>query len=165
MTAKRQRQYAHMEFRKVADCETGEVRLALVASHPVDRRLLAARKLRQGETYRVEIKRARNPAFHRLVHALGGMLVEHVAGFESLDAHGALKRVQREAGVQCEEMTIDLGTLGKVPVAVPRSLAFDEMDEAEFHAVFNAIVEHVAKTYWPGLEPHAVEAMAELVAA
>ena len=75
------------------------------------------------------------------------MLVDNVEGFELLTSHEAIKRCQREAGVCCESMELDLGTLGRVPVQVPRSIAFDELDEDEAHVLFAGICDHIDRTY------------------
>lgn len=163
-SAKRARRPIYGEIRRVADCETGEIRLAIVAAHPIDRALMKDRKYREGDELRLEIKRPRNPKFHRLVHAIGQMLVEHVDGFEGLDAHGAIKRVQREAGVCCEEQTMDLPGLGTVTLKVPESLAFDEMDDARFRELFDGITRYIAERYWPDMTPEALEEMALAIA-
>jgi hypothetical protein len=55
--------------------------------------------------------------------------------------------VQRESGVCCEPMEIDLGTLGKVPVNVPQSLAFDEMENADFEHLFKGITQYIGDHY------------------
>jgi len=44
-------------------------------------------------------------------------------------------------------MEIDLGVLGRVTAQVPRSLAFDEMAEDEFHHLFEAIFAHIGEHY------------------
>lgn len=145
---------------KVRVLETGEERLALVAAHPIDRRICKERKYRPGDEVRMDLKKPRNVKFHRLMHAIGGMLVEHVAGFELLDAHGAIKRVQREAGVCCEEMEIDLGQLGKVPVKVPETIAFDDMSEERFRELYDGVTTYIVENYWPGMPRDAIEEMA-----
>lgn len=155
LKAKRARRPIYFVVQRLADPKTGELIGALVPAHPVDRRLMRDRKFEVGREIRAELKQSRNPAFHRLVHAVGTLLVDHCEGFESLTSHDAIKRVQREAGVMCESMEIDLGTLGRVPVSVPRSLAFDELDESEFREFFEGIRKHVEARYIPALGEHA----------
>ncbi len=145
--AKRARRPVYATVRRVADLETGEERLAILAAHPIDRRLMKERGYRVGDELRIEIKRPRNPAFHRLLHAIGGLMVDNVEDFRDLDSHEAIKRLQRESGVCCEPMEIDLGQLGKVPVNVPQSLAFDEMDESDFERLFKGITQHIEDKY------------------
>lgn len=127
--------------------ETGEERLALLATHPVDRRLMKERGLRAGDEVRIEIKRKRNPKFHRLVHAIGGLMVDNVEGFELLGSHAAVKQLQRESGICCEAIEIDLGPLGKVQANQAKSIAFDEMEEDEFSALFKGLIAHIEATY------------------
>lgn len=145
--AKRARRPIYMQVRAAIDKETGEEFLALRASHPVDRRLMKERGYRKGDDVRAEIKKPRNVKFHRLAHAIGNLLVENVEKFLGKSGHDALKEMQRESGVCCDSMDIDLGTLGVVPVKVPRSLAFDEMPEDEFVQFFEGITAHIAEHY------------------
>lgn len=160
----RPRRPIYLRVRKVIDAETGEHMGALVPLTKWDARAMRDRKMHVNVELRAELKQRRNVRFHRLSHALGAMLVEQVEDFAELSAHDALKRLQRECGVCCDEMamTIDLGAgIGKVnvPVKVPRSIAFDECDESEFSELMNAIYRHVSKTYWPDMTPEAVEEM------
>lgn len=146
--AKRARRPIYGTFERVAVLETGEERLALLASHPIDRRLLKERGYRQGDEVRIEIKKARNVKFHRLAHAIGNLLVENVEQFRHLTGHDALKQVQQEAGVFCDPMEIDLGpVIGKVQARVARSIAFDEMDEGEFREFFKGITDYIDQHY------------------
>lgn len=172
---------------KVRVLETGEERLALVASHPIDRRICKERKYRAGDEVRMELMQSRNVKFHRLLHAIGGMLVKHVAGFEGLDAHGAIKRVQRESGVCCEEMEMDaspvvsailsaarsllgdgaarmlssvLPEIKTITVKVPESTAFDDMCEERFRELYDGVTTHIVENYWPDMPRDAIEEMA-----
>jgi hypothetical protein len=130
-----------------------------------DQRAMRSRKYGLGTEIRAELKKPRNVKFHRLAHALGTMMVEQCEDFSGMDAHDALKRLQREAGAFCDEftMTIDLGSLGVHQVAVkqPRSMSFDELDEGQFQQLVRAIYEHIAAKYWPNMTPEAIEIMVE----
>lgn len=170
--AKRARRPVYGVWTRVAVLDTGEERLALVASHPMDRRICKERKYRAGDEVRMELKKPRNVKFHRLMHAIGSMLVDHVAGFENLDAHGAIKRVQRESGTCCEEMIVDMGELrfgdmvvpiGERPVKVPESLAFDDMSQERFEELFKGVTDWIAANYWPDMPRDAVEEMALMI--
>jgi len=149
--AKRARRPTYWTPRKLVDPDTGEEVGALVPAHPIDRRLARERKLREGVEYRIEIKKARNAKFHRLAHAIGALLVEHVDGFEGLDAHDAIKRVQRESGVCCEEVEIDIPGMGKLLAKQAESIAFDEMTPERFEQFFEGITKYIDKTYAPNL--------------
>lgn len=141
--AKRARRPIYGEWTRVIVAETGEERLGFLAAHPIDRRLLKERGWRCGAECRAEFKASRNVKFHRLAHAVGQLLVDNVEEFAGRSSHDALKEVQRRAGVCCESMEIDLGSLGKVTAQVARSLAFDEMDEDEFRGFFEGVVAYI----------------------
>lgn len=146
--AKRARRPVYAVVERLVVLETGEERLAILAAHPIDRKLMHERGYRRGDELRLEIKKPRNVKFHRLAHAVGALLVDNVEAFRHLGSHDALKQVQREAGVCCEAMELDLGpVLGKVPVQVPRSIAFDEMDGAEFEQLFLGICDFIDQHY------------------
>lgn len=145
--AKRARRPVHLVVRRLVDPDTGEEVGALVPANAIDARLLRERKFHAGREVRAELKQPRNVAFHRLAHAVGHLLVDHVEAFRDLTAHEALKRVQREAGVCCEPFEIDLGPLGKVQAMQARSLAFDEMEEDEFRGFFEGITAYIAEHY------------------
>jgi len=117
------------------------------------------RKYTVGSELRAELKKPRNAGFHRLAHAIGGMVVANLDDFADLDHHAAVKRLQRECGVCCDEIELDLGPVGKVVAKQPRSIAFDEMEEAEFQELVQAIYNHIAKKYWPDMSPESVEEM------
>lgn len=154
--AKRARRPVYATIRPVADIETGEERLAFLAMHPIDRRLMKERGYRRGDEVRLEIKRKRNIGFHRLFHALGQLLVDNVEGFEHRSSHDAIKHIQTKSGTCCEPQMVDMGTIqfgdisvpvGLVPVNVPRSMAFDEMDEDEAKTLFDGITAYISQHY------------------
>jgi hypothetical protein len=150
--------YFHVE--RLVRPGTGEEVGALVPAYPCDRKEMKARKYSIGTTIRGLLTKPRNEKFHRKAHALGQLAVEHIEGFEQLNAHDALKRLQREAGVQCEGFEIDLGPLGIVTAKQPRSLAFDEMDESEFAELWEGVIAHIRAKYWPSLGDDAIEQFA-----
>lgn len=121
--------------------ETGELVPAFVPSHPIDRRIARERKFHVGMQLRGELKQSRNPGFYRLAHVLGAFLADHFEEFEGLNAHDALKRLQELSGVgvEEEEFTIDLGSLGthRGKRTVAESLNFDDMDEGRFRELWD----------------------------
>lgn len=147
--AKRARRPIYGTITRVAVIETGEERLAIVASHPIDRALMKERKFSEGDQVRMEIKRPRNIKFHRLMHAVGQVMVDNVAGWEHLTAHDAVKRLQRESGTCCEEIEIDIPGMGKLLAKQAESLAFDEMPPERFDTLFDGITKHIDATYSP----------------
>jgi hypothetical protein len=137
----------YLVVRKLVDPDTGELVGALVPANGIDARLLRERKFSTGREVRAELKQPRNPAFHRLAHAIGHLLVDNVEEFRDLDGHGALKAVQTRSGVCCEPLEIDLGTLGKVTAQIARSLAFDEMSEDQFRLFFDGVTAYIGEHY------------------
>jgi hypothetical protein len=145
--AKRARRPIYFVVRKVADVETGEVIKALVAAHPIDARLMKERGFRLNHEYRADLKQARAVWMHRLMHKIGGLMVDNVEGWESLKSHDAVKRLQRESGVCCEEIEIEIPGLGKLVAKQAESLAFDEMEQDRFEQLFEGITKHIGDTY------------------
>ena len=161
---KRPRKPVYFRVERLVRPETGEVLGALVPRYGCDRRAMRERGYSTGSELRAELKKPRNAKFHNLMHALGALLVDQAEGLEDLDAHGAVKRLQRETGVQCDEMTIDVPGVGSLGVKVPRSLAFDEMDEGDFAQLWGAIVRLASEKYLHGMAPEAIEEFAEMTA-
>lgn len=131
--------------------ETGEQVKAFVPDGPANKAICNARKYTAGSSVRMLIQKPRNGEFHKLAHAVGTVLHENVPGFEQLKAHAALKKVQQLAGVCCDIMMIDLGMLGVHPVKVPRSIAYDEMEDGEFHELFEGVTSYIDEHYSAGL--------------
>jgi hypothetical protein len=159
----RQRRPVYFIVRKMADVATGEICGALVPLTPWDRRAMRERKYHVNTEVRAELKQSRNVKFHRLTHALGALLVDRLESFAGLDAHSALKRVQRECGSFCEETTVEMPGLGQLVMKLPRSIAFDEMDEGEFQQLWQEITRYICANYLPDLDPDAIEAALELM--
>lgn len=143
-------------------------RIALMVSKgmllPADAAATAALKARGyhvGDVLMADLKKERNPKFHRLVHQIGAMVAANIDDFHGLDAHAAIKRIQLDGGIECEERIVDLPGIGKAKVSTPRSIAFEKMDETQFHALAQALCRYVAERYWPTLDAEKVQAMAE----
>lgn len=125
---------------------------------------LRARGYHLGDVLSAQLHKPRNVKFHRMVHALGQLLISNVDEFGAYDnAHAVLKRLQIEGDIACDVMAIKIPGLGLVEHRTPKSLSFDQMDEAEFAAVYQAFCRHIVTTYWPNLPPEAIEPMAELM--
>jgi len=102
----------------------------------------------------VTVKRPRSPRFHRAIHKLCGILADHVGAFEGLSGHSVLKRIQLEANIECEEIAYVVPKFGTVVQKIPRSISFDDMDEAEFREFSSRLIDHVAANYWPEFGMH-----------
>src|SRR5690606_8542853 len=93
------------------------------------------------------LKQPREAWKHRLIHKIGALMVDNVEGWEHLDSHDAVKRLQRESGVCCEELEIDVPGVGRLMVKQAESLAFDEMENDRFETLFNGITKHIGDHY------------------
>ncbi len=122
---------------------------------------LRRRGYRVGDIVAGEIRKPRNPRFHRLAHQLGALVAENIEAFEGLDAHSVLKRLQIEAGIGCDDLSLNFPGIGPCVYRVPQSLAFESMDEGRFHEVIGALCAYIAKRYWPNMEPGQIERMAD----
>lgn len=149
--AARARRPIYLMVERLVRPETGEEVGALVPANMIDARLLRERKFVVGKEVRAEMKQPRNPAFHRLAHAVGNLLADNVEEFRDMSGHKALKEVQAKSGVCCEaeKFVLDLGSLGRHEIErkVPRSIAFDEMEEDEFREFFDGITAYIGEHY------------------
>lgn len=84
---------------------------------------------RIGDIVFVTFTKPRNPKFNRYVHAFGKIISENVQGFEGLDSHSVLKRLQVEHSIACEEIQIVMPGIGPCIYRIPMSLSFESMDE------------------------------------
>lgn len=123
---------------------------------------LRAKGFHVGDLVFAEIKKPRNPGYHRLAHALGTLVADNIDEFEGMDPHAVLKRLQLESGVGCEEVAYKMHGMTVVQ-RIPLSLSFESMDEAEFEAVFLGMCRHLSKTYWQSVSPDEIAAMIELM--
>jgi hypothetical protein len=158
---KRPRRPIYLRCEVLVRPETGEAVRAWTALTKWDARAMKDRGYHAGTEVRAEMKKPRNPMFHRLAHAMGALMVDQHAAFEGTSAHDALKRLQMESGAACEVVEYELPDgLGTLKRKEPRSLAFDEMDEGLFQEVMRTIVAHIRAKYWPELSE---DAIAELI--
>ena len=157
------KQHAYFVVRTMIDPQTGAEVGCMVPSSKADRLMLREKGLRNGDLVRMPVRKPRNEKFNRLVHGLGTMVVRQVEGFEHEDAHSAIKRLQADSGVMCEPVVYQIPGLGNLTRSEPRSLAFDEMDEGEFHLFWQGICAYLIKTYWPSLDEDAIASMVDLL--
>jgi hypothetical protein len=132
---------------RACDPKTGEEFGALRPMNRADERAMRERKYTVGTEVRAELKKPRNVQFHRLTHALGAYIAENVKGFEGIDAHGALKKLQAESGAECDVVTYDIPNVGKIIRNEPRSLAFDALDEGRFQEAVKTMYLHLHDHY------------------
>lgn len=135
---------------------------ALVPADRFAEKAFTDRKYNNGDILFGVITKPRNPKFNRLVHKIGVLCKENIEGFEHMETHAVIKRLQIESRVACDQIGIRVpGYLGLVYQWIPRSLSFQTMDEAEFHEAAKGICYHISKRYWPTLTALEIENMAE----
>lgn len=171
---------------------TGNTELALFAASPTDAQQPAWDRLYAGERVRIEVTRPRNPGFFRMLHAIGKLASHNIDELSHLDAHETIKRLQAEAGVECDVVMLDAASMwdqitvevqallpdpataaalemigylldGKqLAVRWPRSIAYDAMDEDAFRTLAQSICRHITRRYWPECPPEQVAEMAKM---
>jgi hypothetical protein len=114
-----------------------------------------------GDLLLADLTKARNPGFHRLAHRVGGLCKKNIESFSNLTEHESIKRLQWESGIACDEMSANVPNVGMVPIKIPKSIAFDRMDEGEFQETMKGLCRHICETYWPDLTEEQVQEMAE----
>lgn len=154
---------AYFVCRTMIDPRTGEEVGCMVPSSQTDRDILRAKKIRIGDRIRMAPKKPRNEKFNRLVHGLGKLVCQNIEGFEHETHHTAIKRLQADGNVMCEPVVYMLPGLGSLTRNEPRSIAFDEMEEGEFHLFWQGICAHIVSRYWPSVDPETIEAMIPLM--
>jgi hypothetical protein len=126
---------------------------------PWTRQQLKEKGYKPGDDVSLEIYKVRNAEFNNLVHQFGVVLSENLDDFTGVDPHKVIKRIQLEGGIACDEMALR-GDFGIVYHRIPQSIAFDQMEEGDFKALFREMTRYVAREYWPSLTPEQIEQMA-----
>lgn len=130
------------------------------------------RKIRRGDMVRLVVSKPRNYGHWCKAHQLGTLIAENIDDFAEfqlengrVDSHGALKKLQRMSGVECQDTEMILPNIGKLLVREPLSLAFDEMDQTRFDAAYARFCQYLINTWWEGrgLDQAQIEQMASLV--
>lgn len=132
-------------------------------SDEASRQICRSRKLYTGIEVIAYLYQVRSSEQWHKAHGLGCALVEHVEDFHGLNGHTALKKLQVDGNIACEIETFDLGALGKITRSVPKSLAFDEMDESEFQELYGRMLEYVRMKYWPTLDETGIAGLQRLL--
>ena len=134
---------------------------ALVPADNYAASLLRSRGYAMNDLLAAELVKPRNPRFNRLVHRIGQLVVANIESFSGMDAHQAIKRIQIEGKVACEEIGISVANYGMVIQLIPRSLSFESMDEGEYLIAARGICRTIAERYWPELDEDQIAEMAE----
>jgi len=111
---------------------------ALVPAMDFD--MAALDSIRNGELVKVEIKQFRNVSRHR---AYWAMIQEVVDGYGLDYTADRLHEILKLQNGVIDPVTLPSG----LTIAIPGSISFDKMDEAEFKAFFLKAERWLAKTY------------------
>ena len=101
------------------------------------------KKWKIGASYSLTYAPARNPKFHRLVFAVAQSVVDNApegSYWSGKDAYSFIKAVELTHGFTDEMMDCN----GEVHL-VPRSIAFENMDETEFKKLFDPLIAEGAR--------------------
>lgn len=142
--------------RELVDPTTGELVPCIVPRTASDKAEMRARKYRREDVLRMEIKKSRNPAFHRLVMKFCSLVVDN-GHLPHMSA--ALKILKIKTGLTDE--LIDSST-GKV-FYILGSIAFDQMEDGEFQKWAKEAARVIARDYFPGWTPEQVRHAAEMM--
>lgn len=109
-------------------------------------------KFKTGEQYSVEIKLARNPAFHRKVFAFFNFCFEYWKGDNEFQSESKQFDIFRQhltclAGFYDQYSNIH----GEVRIEA-KSLAFSSMNQEEFEECYNALIRAALKHVFPGAD-------------
>jgi hypothetical protein len=134
---------------------------ALVPADACATEQLRARKFKTGQVIHAELFKLRSQGFNRLAHRIGSLVAANIDAFHGMDSHKALKRLQIESGVACDEIGISVPGFGMCIQKIPRSFGFESMDEVEYREAVKGVCRYVSERYLPAVSPEKVEEMAE----
>ena len=154
----------YVDIREMIDPATGEEVGCLVPVGETDRTILRRKKCRVGKRMRTTVSSERDYGQHKYVHLIGQFVEANIEGFEGKDAHTIVKSLQLEGGFFCDQERLQIeGFEGYLIRKVPRSMAFDEMEETEFQSLVKQVCNHLAEKYLPTLSPEQVAEAIELM--
>ncbi|NKF21558.1 DUF1367 family protein [Solimonas marina] len=143
---------------------------SFVAADQISRNHLRRKRIRRNALVRLVVSQPRDYSQWKKAHGLGTYMAINLDDFDQfvmengkVDSHGALKKLQALSGVECDEYTVTVEGGMQAIVRVPRSLAFDEMDETMFQAAYKGFCDYLIRTYWHDLEQWQIEEASRLV--
>jgi len=114
--------------------------------------LEAFRALKQGRDVMVAIKVARNPRHHKLLFALLNFVRLHAVNrdtHESLFDTATIDMILTALKIATGHVEIYTDTATGGTVAVPKSIAFESLDQVAFSRFFNAAIETITTRWLP----------------
>lgn len=125
---------------------------------------MRSRGYRKGDILLIVATKPRKPGYHRYAHKIGQFLIVNTERFESyVDAHEVIKTLQVEGEIACDTLLIKAPNNAMYRHLVPKSLAFDRMDQGEFEEVVKALCRYISYEYFPTMDGGAVQKMIELM--
>lgn len=114
------------------------------------------KKLKRNAEVVVEIKKGRNIEFHKKYFALLKLTFENFPEWleDTLNVHSAedlRTRIKIDLGLY------DISHYGNQSIIIPKSIAFDKMDETEFEKFYRMSVNHIIKNYLKGVSNEQIE--------
>lgn len=114
------------------------------------------KKLKRNAEVVVEIKKGRNIEFHKKYFALLKLTFENFPEWleDILNVHSVedlRTRIKIDLGLY------DISHYGNQSIIIPKSIAFDKMDETEFEKFYRMSVNHIIKNYLKGVSNEQIE--------
>lgn len=114
------------------------------------------KKLKRNAEVVVEIKKGKNIEFHKKYFALLKLTFENFPEWleDTLNVHSVedlRTRIKIDLGLY------DISHYGNQSIIVPKSIAFDKMDETEFEKFYRMSVNHIIKNYLKGVSNEQIE--------
>lgn len=163
MSKRKARQPIYLRTRRLIDPASGAEVSAMVPAGAADAALIRERGVTIGQLLRGDITQPRNYEYHKLAHRLGDLVRENIDGFEGLDAHQTLKKLQEDSEVECDVTLTEIPGVGTLRSVQPRSMAFDAMEQGEFYQFMRGLSQHIVRRYWPQCSPEEIAGMIDLM--
>jgi hypothetical protein len=151
----------YLVLRRLVDPATGKEVAAFVAASDADRSLLGERGYKLNSKVRADLKQPRNERFNGLVHGLGAVLAANIERFAGKKSHDAIKALQLESGVYCDESRTAVEGVGELIIKRPQSLSYDSMGEEAFQDFWRQCCAYLVSRDWPSLTEERLTEMAE----
>ena len=153
--------------------EVREGRKCFVPADTYSGKIINERGYKVHDLVSAVLKKVNSTVLNKLLHYIGTLCVENIDDFAGLDDHRALKRLQIEGNIACDEIGVPAEVAmqllreavergdNMVMMRIPRSMSFETMDEGERHEMGIAFCKHISARYWPALTPESIQEMAE----
>lgn len=151
----------YLLLRKLVDPATGKEVAAFVPASDADKSILGEKGYKWNAKVRAELKQPRNPKYNALVHGLGKILAQNIDRFSGKTSHAAIKALQMESGVYCDQDQFDIPGFGQITRKVPQSLSYDSMGEEVFQDFWAKVCGYLVLKDWPTLTEERLTEMAE----